>query len=837
MKQLPRRVEGRGGAEHHGSPRGIYGPFIRSKPRDSQEETLKSSVKFGLLGAIVALTAAVGLLSGSFTGSVSAQPAPISVFKVCAAGAPGASTTGINQVTVGNQFTCAIALTATASVQTGSPITITEGGPGALTFSNVTIIGQDVQGTSAGTTAVPGVVTGNQIRIDCFNNIAGAVSPGAECDLGPANNCAGVAAIPGGLVPALLTANGFANNSAGNCVIYVQFTGTATTAGLLNETISIPGCTAADCNLTGAFGGATFAAIPVNGTLNIVGVAPAATTTISLAGCTAGLTPISPSFTGPGIGSAAAGSTITCRIDLDDNDPAPFSSELVGSGLVSFSVSSGTVTPTIVGLGATGSSSISGTTVTCGRVSNVPTDDTCDFVDVQIAIPAGATPGSNITLTVNYTPDNLAWNTPATATFTIGVLLQAALQPTGFAIACTAGTIGTLPAFLPGPIGGATVVAISTLPSSIACTVQTTVAGVPTAVANGTIEVSTVTGTLIDARGALSTNLRIPCTNTALTAPNNCTGVAFAVAGVGVGFVEVRVRYEPVPGLTNIDELEGSFVVAFVAPRPNLNLLLSPNPVSVGQDTTATLRLNRVVINCGVGIFCVDPTTGLPLLTNTSSILNGTVVFTIDNTAIARFQQAGVQPNVAGTTVGTAVIGTANQVAVRCGPLSSVVGSFESFFGGCDTASANIRALAAGIATVSAVFIPDLPGAVSSVALGGTPTAATIGNLTSFAGLGVPTDSRQLQVLDAPATGNITLVRGCNNVTPTVTESVSAFVARVMGTQVFAVWEHQAATNTFLGAPGPGAPAGAPADLTTVTRLRPVFVCVNGPGTLNQPAA
>jgi hypothetical protein len=244
-----------------------------------------------------------------------------------------------------------------------------------------------------------------------------------------------------------------------------------------------------------------------------------------------------------------------------------------------------------------------------------------------------------------------------------------------------------------------------------------------------------------------------------------------------------------------------------------------------------------VVINCGVGIFCVNPTTGLPLLTNTSSILNGTVVFTIDNTAIARFQQAGIQTNVAGTTVGTAVFGTASQFTVRCGTLSDFAGSFNSFFGGCDTATANIRALLAGTAIVSAAFIPDLPGAVSSVALGGAVTASTIGSLTNFGGLGVPVATEQLQVLDAPATGNITLVRGCNNVTPTVTEAVSAYIARVMGTQVFAIWEHQAATNTFLGAPGPGAPAGAPADLTTVTRLRPVFVCVNGPGSLNQPAA
>jgi hypothetical protein len=778
------------------------------------------------LGAIVALTAAVGLLSGSLTGTVSAQTTP-NALKACSGTvlAPGGAT-----------VTCDIVLTSSVAggTQVGSPIVLQEIFPapinGNVRIVNATVLGQDAIGGQAG-------FTDTTVTVPCFDNAGGPV--GAECDLGGAPNCVNatpLTAANGLPTPVLIPGFAAINTPAANCIIFIRVVlqaSAAATPGTVTEQVNIPAF--------GAFPGTSIPLTPVGGPVVIPAPVPAGNTIISLVGCQAGSGPISPSFTGPGVTSASAGASIACRIDLDDNDVAPNSAELVGSGLVTFSVSSGTVT-------AIGGSSVVGTTVTtgsatstCGRTSaGVTADDTCDFIDVRIDVPAGATPGSSITLTVNYTPDNVAWNTPATATFTIGVLLQSAIQPTGFAISCTPGTAGTLPTFLPGPIGGATVVAISVLPSSIACTVQTTVGGVPTAVANGVIEVSTVTGTLIDSRGALSTNLRIPCTNTTLTAPNNCTGVAFAIAGAGVGFVEIRLRYEPVPFGTNVGtiaELEGSFVVAFVAPRPNLDLNLSPNPVSVGQDTTATLRLNRVVINCGVGIFCVNPTTGLPLLTNTSSILNGTVVFTIDNTAIARFQQPGVQTNTAGTTVGTAVVGSAGQVTVRCGTLSDFAGSFESFFGGCDTATANIRALVAGTTTVSAAFIPDLPGAISSVALGGAVTPATVGSLTNFGGLGVPVATRQLQVLDAPATGNITLVRGCNNVTPTVTEAVSAYIARVMGTQVFAIWEHQAATNTFLGAPGPGAPAGAPADLTTVTRLRPVFVCVNGPGSLNQPAA
>jgi hypothetical protein len=56
---------------------------------------------------------------------------------------------------------------------------------------------------------------------------------------------------------------------------------------------------------------------------------------------------------------------------------------------------------------------------------------------------------------------------------------------------------------------------------------------------------------------------------------------------------------------------------------------------------------------------------------------------------------------------------------------------------------------------------------------------------------------------------------------------------------VIATWQHNAATNTFAGAPGPASPASAAAvaDLTSVTRLTPVFVCVTAAATLAQPPA
>jgi hypothetical protein len=83
--------------------------------------------------------------------------------------------------------------------------------------------------------------------------------------------------------------------------------------------------------------------------------------------------------------------------------------------------------------------------------------------------------------------------------------------------------------------------------------------------------------------------------------------------------------------------------------------------------------------------------------------------------------------------------------------------------------------------------------------------------------------------------GDVQLARGCNNVSPTVSEAASAYAARVNPSgALVAIWEHQAATNTFRGwSPA----AGAPNDLAAVTRLRPVFVCVSGPATLAQPPA
>src|SRR5262249_54652040 len=107
-------------------------------------------------------------------------------------------------------------------------------------------------------------------------------------------------------------------------------------------------------------------------------------------------------------------------------------------------------------------------------------------------------------------------------------------------------------------------------------------------------------------------------------------------------------------------------------------------------------------------------------------------------------------------------------------------------------------------------------------------------------GIGPSVSVAVLQVAGVPPTGNVNLVRGCNNITPTVTESVAAHQARINPPNVvIATWQHNAATNAFAGAPGPASPASAAAvaDLTTVTRLVPVFDCVTGPAVLQQPPA
>ena len=141
-----------------------------------------------------------------------------------------------------------------------------------------------------------------------------------------------------------------------------------------------------------------------------------------------------------------------------------------------------------------------------------------------------------------------------------------------------------------------------------------------------------------------------------------------------------------------------------------------------------------------------------------------------------------------------------------------------------------------GTTNITATFVPDLPGAFGSAAGLTGPVAALFGQFgAAGAGGNFSTSSRTLEVLAPAPSGAVALSRGCNNVSPTVSEAASAYAARVTPAgALVAIWEHQAATNTFRGF---SPQAGAPSDLAAVTRLRPVFVCVSGAATLDQPAA
>lgn len=415
--------------------------------------------------------------------------------------------------------------------------------------------------------------------------------------------------------------------------------------------------------------------------------------------------------------------------------------------------------------------------------------------------------------------------------------------PTALTLVCDS-PAGIPNAPAPGQIG-TFALAVGILPQALVCQVRPT----PNPSAPGTIEVSSVNGTLIDAAGNLRTNLRIACGNFASTVPS-CTGVAFAVTGLSVGFVEVRARYEPAPISAGAAEIEVAGTVAFIAPLVTVNLLLNPNPIVVGATGTATARFNRGVLLCGTGLFCVDPTTGLPILVNNGSVLNGSTIFTIDNSLVASWVgAAGTNPGSLPATAGFTV--TANQIVTRCGffpttgvPAAGFPGTgaaLGSYFGGCESNSATYRGNNPGVANISATFVPDLPGAYGAGGAFSTilPTATLNQNYTALLGLfGIgqnPTAVRALEVTGAVPSGAVALARGCNNVSPTVTEAAAAYGARVAPqSALVAIWEHQAATNTFRGfSPQPGAPN----DLAGVTRLRPVFVCVNAAANLDQPAA
>lgn len=764
---------------------------------------MKPSVRLGLLGLFVAFAAVLG--ATQFGGVASAQ-VPAGTTKTCtpAAPAPGAT------------FTCTVAVPASPAAAVG-----------VAAYTGYTI------------------------------TVAGATVTGATCAPAPAGAAAGCAATvtPPATIVVTCTAGGAA-------VVCPATTTTETlTAGAAGTTIT------ETFTMTPAAGAPAPTAATIAPAAGPIVVA-AAVTNITLGGCVAATGTTPPTI--PGTGAPAAGTTtttitagqaVTCRILFSDNDAVPAA---VASGIVSVTLSGATggAVPSVSGAGNPGGAGPASTvgnttTIRCGAPGvGAANPEGCSFLDVSFTTSA-TTPLGGINLTVSYTPDLPALNTSANVSFsplvTVVQAIAAFAPPTALTISCPAalnpGIIGALPTLTPGPIGGVTVAGVGILPAALTCQVLPT----PNPSAPGTIEVSSLNGVLLDANGQLTTNLRIPCGSDRITltpgAPlvtNNCAGVQFAVLGQNVGFVELRARYEPTPAVAAAGgvEIETSTSVAFIAPAVTLSSLdLNPNPVAKGGTGTATVRFNRTVLICGLnGVFCVNPTTGLPIAIERGSQLNGNVVFTIDNTAIASW--AGTQPTAAALPASTSgtFITTANQTIVRCGffptrgaPASgfpSTTGSLVNFFGGCDSAAATYQGNEPGVANVTATFVPDLPGAFGTSLIPGVSQSQTA-LLGAFGGAVNPSITRTLEVVAAAPVTN--LVRGCNNVSPTIpaSEPASAYAARVTPTgALVAIWEYQAATNTFKGF---SPQAGAPNDLDTVRRLIPVFVCVNAAAKLDQP--
>jgi hypothetical protein len=687
---------------------------------------------------------------------------------------------------------------------------------------------------------------------------------------------------------------------AGAAVCTVSETLTPSTAGTLPaETVVVAGTT-----FTPASG--ITAVIPTGANITIMEL-----TNCSVAGVVGGT-----------FETTGAATLVRCRINLRETGPtggATPTPDLVSSGIVNLTVGGGpfgtvvsAITCPVLGGGVTCAGTVNGPTATvrCGAQN---TQDTCDFVDIDINVAAPAQVGQSVFISLdgNYVPDNPALNTPANLNridafrVTRIAVVTNCRELLGIRLVGFSPNIGAQPGtnlvqpVRPGEIGTATggILAIGVLPQALRVDAIPLVDDPATAVYEavpvrpglgvcpGKFEVSSINGTLLSLSGTLSTNLRILCgsetTNIVRTGlgtfdTNTCTsGVTFSVLGLGVGDVEINVRYEPLDGSLlcsdiqnppgTCEEFEVVGRVRFVAPVVTLTLSLDPNPVAVGATTRATANLltvtaaNCAAINPAAVTTCIDPSTGrvITSFSDAGSVLNGIVVFSVDNTAIAQFVEPGIAN--AGTTLQTGVVATASQVIRECGAFSgqrnttpfSLVGGFAAepianFFGGCQTATATLRGINPGSTNVAASFVPFLPGAASAIdpRFGTTLTTqlgAAIAQSNFFApAIGNSTSIATLQVAGVAPTGNIDLVRGCNNVTPTVSEAASAYAARVTpANAVIAIWEHQAATNTFRGAPGAGSPASAQAvaDLTNVTRLRPVFVCVNAAAQLAQPPA
>ncbi|MGD9891384.1 MAG: hypothetical protein AB7R89_25055 [Dehalococcoidia bacterium] len=599
-----------------------------------------------------------------------------------------------------------------------------------------------------------------------------------------------------------------------------------------------------------------FSGTSMTATANVIttGAVRPFTTTISTGGCINDADGSPVSSLNLGVNETA---DITCRLDIDDNSTTP---ELVSSGVVSVTLGQSTASsPIIVAfdlVSGSVSGSVTGATgnVRCGAQNTL---ESCDDVFVGLTLQGRAGPNGqlpftqNITVTASYTPDNPQENLPANLVATTLVTVVTQTTTAGFVngdtfvIRCPTALnpgLANVPQLTPGQIGGVgSAIAIGILPQALICEavfLTTNDAGqlVVQNVAPGTIEISALSGSLVDLAGRLTTNLRIGCgtgTNVSedLTTvnPNTCQGVRFGVLGIGVGFVELRARYEPssAAAAAGIREREATATVGFIAPAVTLNLSLSPNPVAVGQNGTATLRFNR---NFFFGdTLLIDPTTGLPIAINFGSPLNGTVRFQSSNTAVAAFTGAET------TTTGSSTV-TTGEAFARCGGETAVItgGVLSDFFGGCDQVAVGYRGITPGDSQISATFVPDLPNAFGLTATGtvASPTSTLSGLFNLATGIASNTTSRNLRVEGVGPATTVRLVTGCNNVVAPAAETVQQVAARVdPASAAVSIWKQVPGTTQFQGAAvGANVPAGV-SNLTNVNALDAIFVCVSAAAT------
>jgi len=477
----------------------------------------------------------------------------------------------------------------------------------------------------------------------------------------------------------------------------------------------------------------------------------------------------------------------------------------------------------------------------------------------QLELDGGSCPaGSSITVTETITPS------------AAGVLSQTVTRRDGASASATAsigagftraGTFdircrgslssdlasSTFPLVVLGEIGGDEPIAIGLLPAILICEATFhDAAGDRVRVAPGTIEISSLNGTLVDLSGGLTTNLRIGCGRAATLSDaglivdlNTCEGVRFGVLGLGVGLVELRARYESsaAAAAAGIRETEAARDVVFVAPPVSLNLLVSPNPVVVGGMGTATLRFNRVVTFAGERL--INPETGAPLVINPGTPLNGTVTFTSSAPNVAAFAGGitGAAQVVTGTVTGAGQTGVAVPAAatatVRCGSVAPATASaaitvtaanFRTFFGGCAAVAVRYRGVSQGASTITATFLADLPGAFGAVSTRQGNVAVSI---DAFGSASQNSITRTLEVTGSVPTTQ-RLVPGCNNVVAPASETVQQVATRIdPQSAVIGIWQQAPGTARFQGAAIGGTVPASVSNLSSVNELDAIFTCVS----------